>query len=124
MAQQVLVRLIDDVNGEEEADETVMFSIDGVEYEIDLTSRHASELRRGIEPFVEVARRITPVGKRAVARSTSAKGPAKTTTELTKVERTSLRIWAEQEGIPISDRGRIAASVLGAWREAGSPKMT
>ena len=44
MAQKVQVLLVDDIDGGT-ADETVTFGLDGVTYEIDLTSGHASELR-------------------------------------------------------------------------------
>ena len=44
MAQKVQVLLVDDIDGGT-AEETVTFSLDGVSYEIDLTTDHAAELR-------------------------------------------------------------------------------
>src|SRR3954447_15937537 len=61
MAQKVEVRLIDDLDGEA-ADETVSFAIDGTEYEIDLSSEHALELRKSVGAFVGAARRVGRVG--------------------------------------------------------------
>ncbi len=45
MAKKVTVTLVDDVDGEAAADESVEFSIDGVTYEIDLSSKNAEKLR-------------------------------------------------------------------------------
>ena len=38
MAQKTVVSLIDDLDGESEADETVEYALDGVTYEIDLAA--------------------------------------------------------------------------------------
>ena len=45
MAKKVTVTLIDDVDQESAADETVEFGIDGVTYEIDLSDDNAANLR-------------------------------------------------------------------------------
>ena len=44
MAQKVLVSLVDDLDGSE-ADETVEFGLDGINYQIDLSTENAEELR-------------------------------------------------------------------------------
>ena len=44
MAQKVQVLLVDDIDGSE-ATETVSFGLDGVAYEIDLSSGNAGQLR-------------------------------------------------------------------------------
>jgi hypothetical protein len=41
MARKVTVSLIDDVDGKTVADETVEFAVDGVSYQIDLSSTNA-----------------------------------------------------------------------------------
>ncbi|MFJ3634621.1 Lsr2 family protein [Streptomyces sp. NPDC090112] len=55
--------MIDDLDGTESAEpgdiNTVRFSVDGVEYEIDLTEQHDQELRELLAPFVAAARRGT-----------------------------------------------------------------
>jgi nucleoid-associated protein Lsr2 len=55
VAQKIRVLLIDDLDGSE-ADATVRFGLDGVEYEIDLSAEHAEELRTTLAPFVGAAR--------------------------------------------------------------------
>ena len=56
MAQKVKIILIDDLDGGE-ADETVKFGLDGTQYEIDLSSAHADELRNALATYVSAARR-------------------------------------------------------------------
>jgi hypothetical protein len=48
MAQKVNIILVDDLDGGS-ADENVRFGLDGVSYEIDLSSAHAAELRSSLE---------------------------------------------------------------------------
>ena len=58
MAQKVKIILVDDLDGGS-ADETVRFGLDGVSYEIDLSSGNASELRSAVERFVAHARKTS-----------------------------------------------------------------
>ena len=55
MAQKVTVELEDDLDGGP-ADETVRFGLDGSDYEIDLSKKHAAAFRRKLAPFIEQAR--------------------------------------------------------------------
>lgn len=48
MAQEVLVSLIDDLDGSD-ADETIMFALDGTGYEIDLNIKNAAALRKALD---------------------------------------------------------------------------
>ena len=57
MAQKVQIFLFDDLDGTEAA-ETVSFGLDGTQYEIDLNSGHAAELRATLAPFAGKARRV------------------------------------------------------------------
>ena len=52
MAKKVTVTLVDDFDGEGAADETVEFGLDGVSYEIDLSSKNASKLRNDLKQWV------------------------------------------------------------------------
>lgn len=45
MAKKVTVTLVDDFDGSGAADETVEFGLDGVTYEIDLSTKNATKLR-------------------------------------------------------------------------------
>jgi hypothetical protein len=50
MAQKVQTFLIDDLDGSE-AEGTVLFGLDGTQYEIDLSTGHAKELRAALAPL-------------------------------------------------------------------------
>src|SRR4051812_11273004 len=58
MAKKVTVTLVDDFDGEGAADETVEFGLDGVSYEIDLSSKNAAKLRNDLKQWVEAGRRV------------------------------------------------------------------
>lgn len=114
MAQKTRVVLIDDLDGGE-AHESVSFGVDGVEYDIDLSTANASKLRGVLDSFVSSARRVgrTKSSRRpasAVARKpvTAWRDDIARTPEMNK----AIRGWAKDNGIPVSDRGRIAADVL------------
>lgn len=113
MAKQVVESLVDDLNGEV-ADETVQFSIDGRSYEIDLTSKNASELRDAVAPFVGAARRAGGAPARKNHQRTSSV-PTKT-----REENAAIRQWAGENGLQVSERGRLPATVLAAYENRGS----
>jgi hypothetical protein len=110
MATQTTVMLIDDLDGSE-ADEQVRFMVDGKTYEIDLSSRNSKKLREALAPFVTAARRS---GGRA--RSGAGGTVARATSD--REQNQAIREWAQQQGLKISERGRIPASVLDAYRAA------
>jgi hypothetical protein len=106
MATKIAVTLVDDLDGGR-ADETVRFGLGVAEYEIDLSKKNAKALRTGLEPFVEHARKAGRGPRRRPARPSSAR------------ERSGdIRAWAKAEGIAISDRGRIPASVVEQYEAA------
>ena len=57
MAQQRSVTLIDDLDGGKAA-ETVTFGLDGANYEIDLSKKNATALRKAVADFVDHGRRV------------------------------------------------------------------
>ncbi|ARQ62908.1 histone-like nucleoid-structuring protein Lsr2 [Mycobacteroides abscessus] len=57
--EKVTVTLVDDVNSEGAADESVEFGLDGVTYEIDLSSKNAEKLRKQLSTWVEHARKVS-----------------------------------------------------------------
>lgn len=112
MAQKVQVVLFDDIDGGQ-ADETVSFSLDGVSYEIDLTSAHAAELRNALAQWVGHARKLggrTSAGRPTTGRSRPASRSAS--------DAGAIREWAKANGYEVSERGRISAQVRSAY-EAG-----
>jgi hypothetical protein len=62
LARYVMTRLVDDIDGSQ-AVTTVSFSLDGHNYEIDLSESHLSALQQALAPFVTAARAV-PNGRR------------------------------------------------------------
>ena len=56
MAKRVPIEILDDTNGSP-AEQTVPFGLDGVAYEIDLSTTNANALREALAPYVAAARR-------------------------------------------------------------------
>lgn len=104
MAQKTFVELIDDIDGSR-AESTVKFALEGVEYEIDLSSQHVQELHSDFTKWIVSARRIGGRARRSSGVPSSAKETAK------------IRKWARENGYEVSDRGRIAADVREAYYE-------
>jgi len=111
MAQRVEYILEDDLDGGK-ADETVQFGLDGVEYEIDLSSQNYEKLRDALAPWVGVARRT---GGRRKRTTTSAPRPAETGSG---ANTSDIRAWAQENGLEVSSRGRISAEVREAYDKA------
>lgn len=112
MAQKVQVILVDDVDGGE-ADETVTFSLDGVNYEIDLSEANAESLRDSLGEWIGHARRV---GGRSGGKGRSG-GRAKAAAA-TKADLADVRSWARDNGFQVSDRGRVSSEVLAAYEAA------
>ncbi|MFI0420157.1 hypothetical protein C1I98_00225 [Spongiactinospora gelatinilytica] len=110
MAKQIQEILIDDLDGGE-ANETVAFAIDGTSYEIDLSDLNAKKLRDALSPFVQSARRAAAVtGRRRGGRGSQR--------AMTREKSSEIRAWAKAHGLPVSERGRIASSVVEQYEAA------
>jgi hypothetical protein len=111
MASITKVHLIDDLDGSEASD-TLSFSLDGRQYQLDLSDKNANRLRDTLAPFVASARRSGGQGR-------SGGGPNASQRPPTDRERTTaIREWARQHGHKVADRGRIPASVIDAYDKA------
>lgn len=109
MAQKITVALVDDLDGGT-AEETVEFGVDGVSYEIDLSSGNAGKLRDALAEYVAHARRSGGRRRstRAVGRGAGGGGRASVDRE----QNAAIRDWARKRGMTVSDRGRIPSDVL------------
>ncbi|MEV7806848.1 Lsr2 family protein [Microbispora sp. NPDC088329] len=113
MAKHTQVILIDDLDGGE-ANETVTFAIDGTSYEIDLSDGNAKRLRDALSPFVSSARRADSGQARGRRRGAGGGGQR----AMTREKSAEIRAWAKAHGHPVSERGRIAASIVQAYEDA------
>jgi len=108
MATKTIVSFHDDLT-DEPADTTVNFGLDGRDYEIDLTDANAEELREALGRYVEAGRKVGGKRRRRQSSSPSA-----------DVDPKAVRAWAAAKGYEVSNRGRIPAAVLEAYRAAGN----
>ena len=113
MAQEVLVTLTDDLDGSD-ADETIMFALDGATYEIDLNAKNAGALRKALDKYVAAARRANPSTRARRSRTTNRR-PARRA----DIDPKAVRAWAHEHGIDVSSRGRIPAHIIDQYRSAG-----
>lgn len=109
MAKKTTVTLVDDLDGSQ-AEEQVTFAVDGRSYEIDLSKANSTRLRDALAPFISAARRAG--GRRG---SASATVPARPSTD--REQNQAIREWAVQQGMKISERGRIPSNVLEAYHQ-------
>lgn len=111
MAQRVNVVLVDDLDGGDAA-ETVSFALDGVDYEIDLSEKHAGELRNALSLYIGHGRRTG--GRRRKAPAGGGKAAAATGGP----SASEIRAWARENGWEVPERGRVAAEVREAYAAA------
>jgi hypothetical protein len=108
MAQKIQTLFIDDIDGGE-AEGTVRFGLDGTEYEIDLSKKHAQALRKSLQPYVGAARKGSgPRRPGRTRRQSSANG----------ISHNEVRTWARSQGIDVKDRGRIPAELVVKFKSA------
>jgi nucleoid-associated protein Lsr2 len=110
MSQRTIVQLYDDLDGTtSESVETICFSLDAVNYEIDLNIANASALRDGLAEYVSSARRTGGRLKRSAPSPGSGNNRAQSQV---------IREWAKQNDWEIADRGRIPVDIIEAYEQA------
>ncbi len=98
--QQVVVEITDDLDGSKAA-ETLKFGLDGHVYEIDLSRKNASGLRKIVTRYADAGRKVHP-------------GRAKRNMS-TRRRSADIRAWARDMGIAVNERGRIPLEVVGQY---------
>jgi hypothetical protein len=114
MARKQITQLIDDLDGQtlDDSGETVLFSLDGRPYEIDLSPEHAEELRSALKPYLDAARSVGVASRTVTSRSRATRRPA------SDRDLGAVREWARANGHTVSERGRVAADILEAYDAA------
>jgi len=117
VAQRVQVLLVCDVHGDDTTGaETISFSLDGAAYEIDVCEKHADEMRDALAPFVGAARRAGGRVHTASRRGRGRSGAAAAGGDRQRV--VDIRAWAKAQGFKVSERGRIAQSLIEQYEAA------
>ena len=110
MAKQIITKLTDDLDGTD-ADRTVEFGLDGVNYTIDLSEKNAGKLRKALDPYLSVSTRIGRGGvERRPGRGVRAAGSGSN-----RDRNQAIREWAAKNGHEVSERGRISSAVVEAY---------
>lgn len=104
MAQRTI--LVDDLDGHEGEVNTVQFSLDGKEFEIDLGTTNANKLRKALDPFVTKARVI---GGKTVRKSSK---------RASRDDLQEVREWARKNGFEVAERGRVPKEIKDAYDAA------
>lgn len=113
MAQRTILELVDDLDGGK-ADETVIFALDGVEFEIDLSSDNAARLRDTLAEFVGHARRVGGRKQRGASTAkTNGNGNGNG-----KPDTQAVREWARSQGENVAERGRVPQALVIRFQEA------
>lgn len=105
----------DDLDGSAAA-ETIRFSYDGTWYSIDLSRKNRTAFEKAIKPYIDVAEKTS--GRRSSAATGHRSRPAERRRHSSATDLSVVRAWARENGIAVSDRGRVAQSTLDAYREA------
>ncbi len=110
--------LTDDIDGGE-ASETVSFALDGTAYEIDLNEANAAALRDAFAPYVGSARKAGrgtgASGRRAATSPRRAASGSATSGSGTVGD---VRAWAREQGLKVSERGRLSGEIVAAYEAA------
>lgn len=108
MAQ--ITKLVDDLDGITDAEMTLVFGLDGTEYEIDLADQNYEQYRNALELLASKGRVV--VREKAKVKRTLSTG--KKTGVIGKTQH--IREWARENGFPnLSDRGRIPGPIMDAY---------
>jgi hypothetical protein len=87
------------------AGQTMRFAVGGTAYEIDLNKKNARAFRRQLAPYLEHARK-------------AGRGQRRPRTPPARQRSGDIRAWANQQGVAVSGRGRIPASVVAQYDAA------
>lgn len=104
MAKETLTIITDDIDGSKDA-QTVVFSLEGTDYSVDLSNKNLKKLRDALAPYIEAGDKVTR--RRATKKATSGKTPS-----------AEIRAWALSNGIDTPARGRIPQAVIDAYEAA------
>ncbi|MGP3959836.1 histone-like nucleoid-structuring protein Lsr2 [Nonomuraea sp. 3N208] len=111
MARQIVESFIDDIDGSG-AEGTSRFALDGTHYEIDLSGANRDKLEKALAPFITKARAVKAERD---GRGGRGAGAARA---MSREKSSEIRQWAKANGLPVSERGRIASTVVENYEAA------
>jgi hypothetical protein len=131
MAERIIRQLFDDLDQSEILDGkggSVEFALRGITYTIDLTNANIAKLDKAFAPFVKAA---VAAGETSTTGATARRSKASPVSTKRRGKRrashvdasstATVRAWAAENGLDVSARGRIPASVSEAYDAAHMP---
>lgn len=113
MATRTSVTFVDDIDGTTEGVERYTFSWLGTDYAIDLAPKSAKKLVDVMNLYTDKAR---PVHKaRAVS---GGRGRRAARGRAPREHAPAVRAWAREQGLEVSDLGRVSQAVMEAYDQA------
>lgn len=110
MAERMVRRLVDDLDGTEIVDgkgEQIEFAVRGISYRIDLSNANITKFDKALAPFVEAATKVT-----------AARGRSSELDAVWPKQAAAVREWAARNGYKVGGRGRIPGDVIDAYEAA------
>lgn len=108
MAQRVITQKVSDLSGVDIADgegKTVNFSVEGVEYQLDLTQKEFDKFNSAMDFYITHATRVG--GRKKSGAASKSDYDAKL-----------VRAWAVEQGLDIPSRGRIPSELVEQYKAA------
>jgi hypothetical protein len=118
MAERIQVELVDDIDGSP-AQDTVTFALDGVTYEIDLSERHARQLRSTLGRYIERARRAERASKASKKQESEERQARQANRQLTE----QIRGAAQRTRERLSQRAQEESKQEGTGQETELPEL-
>ena len=108
MTKEVIIRLRDDLDKKlGQSVSSREFTIDGIEYETELSDANYNKLLKAVEPYVAVARPKKKVAKKKATKP--------------KTDAAKIREWARETGRQYPARGSLPPELVEAYRVAHPP---
>ncbi len=121
MARNIIttVELVDDLDGSEAA-ETIQFGWEGAVFQIDLSAKNADMFRELMAPYVKAARAARPSRRKLATRKPVTVKTVSSGGDGTQLS--AVRVWAKKQGLDVSDKGRIAKTIVEQFEAAHAGK--
>lgn len=114
MAQRII--LTDDLDASEAA-ETITYTVNGHDCEIDLSEENAQQFYDAFDQYIENSRQVS----RQAAPARRGRGDGRRRSGGSRRDDIpEIRTWAEVQGMDVSARGRIKKEIIDAYDEAHS----
>jgi hypothetical protein len=110
MAKTTTVHITDDLDGSKDATEFT-FSFNGVDYVIDLSKKNAAAMEKALKPYLDAATKVS--GRSGTTSRKKASKAGRSRNDVAKV-----REWAREQGLEVSDRGRVPAAIVEQYEAA------